>query len=537
MSLEAWIAERILVRNGVISTPEIEELLVRLVKSAREGHLCISIDNPALLPQSLWSDGSTKTPLVIQGNRLYLQRNWALETAILEKVIQLRSRPSTGYNSALFLNELTLVQERLDPAQAQAISGSFTESLSIFTGGPGTGKTYTASLLIRLLAAAKQTSFKVAVAAPTGKAAAHLESTLQSQGKLAENLRLEATTLHRLLNLMPGRQRFEGEFYIDADLVVVDEASMLDVSLLLHLLSAIGPKTKLLLLGDPDQLPPVESGSLFTQLAELFGHRLRRSIRMGEGHLFSLAQAVNQSDLLRIQSLLALKGEIERTEADFSLSQREALVDLLAEKLPSPLFETEPDPQVCLDQQARFRILSGLRQGLLGIDELNRLLTERFTRRAYRWIALPILIAKTDLRQNLYNGTPGVLVRRSTHRFGMGYFASTEGLQAIPEGALPQYEIGFCLSVHKAQGSEFEEILALFPPGSERFGKELLYTALTRAKKKATLLIDDPTLSAILSTPSKRESGLLKRYLEFTVESRSCHGACSDDHARNKSDK
>jgi exodeoxyribonuclease V alpha subunit len=513
MSLEVWMAERILKRSGVSPTPQIEELLVRLLKSAREGHLCISIENPSHLPQSLWSNGSIKTPLVIQDGRLYLQRNWALETAIVEKVVQLRSRTQTSSDSSLFLKELANVQDRLDPAQAEALSSSFFESLSIFTGGPGTGKTYTASLFIRLLAAAKQTSFKVAVAAPTGKAAAQLESTLQSQGKLAENLRLEATTLHRLLKLAPGRQRLDGEFFIDADLVVVDEASMLDVSLLLHLLSAIGPETKLLLLGDPDQLPPVESGSLFTQLAELFGHRLRRSIRMGEGNLFALAQAINEGNLAQVKTLLASGGETARLEADFSLAQRDALVDLLAQKLPSPLFETEPNPQDCLQQQAKFRILSGLRQGLLGIDELNRLLTERYTRAFSRWLALPILIAKTDLRQNLYNGTPGVLIRRSGQRMGTAYFALLEGLQTIPEGALPHYEIGFCLSVHKAQGSEFDEILALFPPGSERFGKELLYTAITRAKKKATLMIDDLTLSATLSTPSKRESGLLKRYL------------------------
>ncbi len=496
--LERWIAVRLLERMNLTVSEEGMALLIRLFESAREGHLCLPIEKLDLLPREIWSDGSLKTPLVVEGNRLYLHRNWSLEKAIAEKIQEIRSRAApTLFDENIFKVELE--NERLQPEQRAAIISAFQQSLSIFTGGPGTGKSYTAGCLIRVCAKAAKGNFKVVIAAPTGKAAAHLESTLLSQGEKPPFLQLESMTLHRLLRLVPGKQRFFAEETIDAHLVVVDEASMLDVSLLLHLLSGIGPKTKLLLLGDPDQLPPVEAGSLFTELAQLFGSKLSRSLRMGEGHLYELAQAINRGDT-----------QIPCLEKDFSLGKRNELVEWLCGWIPSPVHAQEPDPKQCLDELKKFRVLCGLRQGPLGIDELNRLIEDRFT--PYRgWMALPILIGRNDLRQQLYNGTVGVVIRTAGAREGIAYFADGEKVRSLPEGALPAHEVGFCLSVHKSQGSEFEEVLALFPPGSERFGREALYTAVTRAKKKATLVMDQKTLSAALSAPSKKRSGLAER--------------------------
>jgi len=402
-----------------------DDCFLQVVRDAKEGHLC-------------------------SAEGLYLPRNWELETRILEKIREIWARPC----ESVVFGGLAGLEE----SQAKAIVNGAKKMLTIFTGGPGTGKTYTACQFIRLLAPRK-----VVIAAPTGKAAAHLESVLGDYP-------CESTTLHRLLNLSPGIQRLQSTRKIDADLVVVDEASMLDPMLLLHLLNALDPATRLLLLGDPDQLPPVDGGSLFPELTQLFGQKLDRSMRMGEGELYALSQAILQGDATRIP--IEEWGELP--------------------------VKYETDPVQCLTEQKKFRILGALRQGPLGIDALNA----QILARAPKNCAVPILITQNDTRQKLYNGTTGVIHRK------MAYF----GERTLPESSLPGYEIAFCLSVHKSQGSEFDEVLALFPPGSERFGKEALYTAVTRAKRNVKLWMTKETLEATLKITSKKRSRFTKRF-------------------------
>lgn len=459
--MEQLIANRLFERAGIEKTPASEAQILRLLQSAREGHLCVPLEEPVPL----------ELPVVVDGNRLYLQKNWMLETLILEKIKHLSQDVEP-----IALGNV----DHLNDSQREAVKNAAKTRLAIFTGGPGTGKTYTASTFIRLFK-------KVAIAAPTGKAAANLEAALRAQGPLPDGLECESTTLHRLLKLQPGTQRFYSTRTIDADLVVIDEASMLDPAMMLHLLNAIGANTRLLLLGDPDQLPPVEGGSLFPELADLFGQKLTRSMRMGDD-LNQLASAI-------------LRGET----VPYENVEWEKIIDALVSILPNPVHQTQPDPHLCLEDQKRFRVLCVLRQGPLGVDTLNQQLLAHYRQKA-GYLAIPILITQNDPRHQLYNGTTGVLIK------GTAYFDG----RSLPEGVLPQYETAFCLSVHKSQGSEYNEVVALFPPGSERFGKEALYTAFTRAKKKVTLFSDTPTLQAALNISARRRSGFTERFGEIS---------------------
>lgn len=501
--LEHWMARRILERKGIKPDQRLIGLLERLFISARDGHLCLEGENLEEIPPILIGDGTQRTPLVLDHGRLYLHRNWVMETLVIEKVKQLRTRT--------FETEVAGNLEMLTLEQGAAVRAALKQSFSIITGGPGTGKSYTAGCVIRALSAGRTEPFKVVIAAPTGKAAAHLETSLRSQGSLPEQLKIQSGTVHGFLKLTPGRQRWLKEHKIDADLVVVDEASMLDVSLLLHLLNAIGSETRLILLGDPDQLPPVEAGSLFPELAEVFGNKLLRSHRMGNGALYQLADAIQKGEIPQTELLFTSHPETVQLPFDFSISDIDSLIERLIQLLPSPYFNERPDPFECLQKQRKFRILCGLRQGPFGVDSLNRKIGEKFISQAKQWYAFPILICKTDARQNLFNGTQGILIRKMGVRSGAAYFQQGEKVVEIPEAALPHYEWGFCLSVHKSQGSEFEEVLALFPEGTERFGKEALYTAVTRAKKKVSVMADSSTLRKILSVPSRRRSGFIDR--------------------------
>ncbi len=491
---EQFAINRVVQRAGVQLTPSIEKALVTLLQNAREGHLSCEIDEE--LPESLCAHAteSSEKPFVKFGKKHYLQRHWALETRIIEKLVALWTQPIPSFDVARFSAVLEAEKKHLTEAQHAAVASGFKKNLTIFTGGPGTGKTYTAAAFIRVMAAVQGAS-KVIIAAPTGKAAAHLESVFCKQA--THDVTWESMTLHRLLSLRPNTQRLSSHHTIDADLVVVDEASMMDGYLLLHLLQALKPHTRLLLLGDANQLPPVDGVSFFPEIANLWGQKLTRSIRMGEGMVGAVADAILAGSL----------ADIPRTAW---ISEEEPLVDWLCSRLPTPHHEEKPDPLALLQELSRFRVLNALRQGPFGIDALNRQILAKFqSQGGFGWFVIPILILENNPTLGLFNGTSGILVRHDG--VGIAYFLEEVGIRSVPEKALPRYEVAFCLSIHKSQGSEYDEVLLLFGPGSERFGVKALYTAVTRAKKKVEICADETALEAAMQNKKNTTSGFIER--------------------------
>lgn len=506
---------KILLEKECCYTEDTARSIARLIYFARQGDLCSSVKelgDPILsLPPSILSESSLSSPLVRDGDRIYLQKNWVYETTVLNHIQRLRGMPAPSFfDRSIFENQLKEIP--LLSQQTGALQSALDSCLTLICGGPGTGKTYTASRLVGLLAAClnqeEKKKLRICLSAPTGKAAAHFQSILSSKESLNPVIEIETATLHRLLKLQPGENRLFFQRPIDADVVIIDEASMIDTSLLAHLLEAISDQTLLIFMGDPNQLPPVDSGSLFGEIASYCGVYLEKSLRV-EGEISPLfARAVTQG---RPEDMLSLLKSGNPNLVPLSWGLDSSLPLKLYHEINPVVSQERPDPKESFEKYQRFRILNPLRKGSFGVDQLNGRIFDIIEQKKQKdqWWAIPILVTVNDSRSQLYNGTNGVLIGQNLKN-AIAYFPDDSGSMrsfSFP----PAYEMAFCLSIHKSQGSEFEQVLALFPEGSENFGREALYTAVTRSKKKLQILGKEEILQKMAAMHSVKKSGFLER--------------------------
>lgn len=423
--------------------------------------------------------------LVIEGDQLAFELYHTLHKRFQHLYRERQS--STPYpliNPQLLQTEVQQLETQgaITHEQAEAITKGCMQSLTTIMGGPGTGKTYTAGLLLNTFRKLLRGSpCKIALTAPTGKAAANLQKSFEKfSHSWSEGHSIQAQTLHALLKL--GKNRDPQP--IDADLIIVDESSMIDSKRMVNLFDAVKPSARLILMGDPNQLPPVEVGELFAALIHTFsgGTKLTRCQR---------------TDLLSIvemaRNILAGKGDSVPLYSDLEPFLEEAL------KAFTPPQQALPAELLRFFNQ--YRILSPLNQGPWGCETLNKRLLTRL-RKSDQPIVAPILITKNDRTFSLNNGEVGVLIAKDPFQYQAGdvaYFEGASGVRKIPAIALPEHTWGFCLSVHKSQGSEFDRVLLLWPEGAERFGRPGLYTGVTRAKKEIHIVADPKTFAATLA--------------------------------------
>jgi len=519
-------------------------------------------------------------PLVLAGELLSLQRYWAYERLVAENLAARFESPEypgarDGSSPDSAVDDDT-TEDRLKIArlllsgpgsdqQLTAVRTALGQRVTVLTGGPGTGKTTTvAALLAALLYQPAPESvagdgveplrLEVALAAPTGKAAARLsESFRAAAAQLPEHLaqRLavsEASTIHRLLGTSRHGYQHHRTHPLPHDVVIVDESSMVSLPLIAHLLDAVAPTTRLVIVGDPGQLASVESGTVLADLVEATesvagapANSLASALAHGVVHLSTsrrfaadsgigrLAHAINSGDLTAAVEVLESDpsgtvawipypdGAPDRAGFDESVAGR-----IRAEVMPSALATVHAglagEPEATLESLERVRLLCAHRRGPFGVGYWNR--------RIRAWVASdaglagsadwlvgePVLVTANDYRLRLFNGDLGAIVLNGDPRQMRAAFAETSsagGVTLFDPLQIESLESAYAMTIHKSQGSEFDHVIVVLPPAESRLAsRELLYTAVTRARHSITVVGSLAMVTAAIERRVKRATGL-----------------------------
>ena len=535
-----------------------QQLIQELLLAMQSGHSCMqALPEQVQALQHLVAEPQQVAPFIYAEQQLYLYRYWQLEHHLAQHVLRLQQAQVAQFAVDDYQDLLS------DPQQKQALAAVARQAFTIITGGPGTGKTYT---LARIIAALNQAlpNLRIAMAAPTGKAAQRMKEALQNSFNdaklshlLTEDLKhLNPITLHRLLGLGVQQQaRYSAQQPLPFDVVVVDEASMLDLNLASLLFAAIGSGTRLILLGDAQQLASVDVGAVLADLQQvehLAAHRVHlhtsRRFKSGAliGELARFIQQAHQADqvLTQLEQLLP-PTQLQAIELHADMAdvvQLQYLPDSLSNEDYAQYYDQlmlgftgyvdalkryieSQDPEHNLAEVlARFddyRILTAIRQGQLGLYQLNQQIEKRIlqqlalhtTKQGDWYVGRAVMMTYNDYQLGLSNGDIGICLQRlrdGQWQFDV-YFPSLE--KWLPAARLPKnIETAFALTIHKSQGSEFKHTaLVLDRYAANLLSCELIYTAITRAKSVVSILADKHSLQQALMVMTTRQSGLQKK--------------------------
>jgi exodeoxyribonuclease V alpha subunit len=522
----------------------LRDALTQLATACAEGSLCLpflphSPERGTFLANaakgnyaSILGDASQPRPLILHRNRLYFHRHFHAEKAIAEGLLGRLNKTNAAIDAALVESALQKFSApvTLTPRQKEALVMALREKIFLLSGGPGTGKTtWISSLLHVVFSLGAIPPHRIHLCAPTGRAAQRLQESLSSLPPPLGGQGGSVETLHRLLGYSPRSGQFARHSGdpIPADLVLLDEASMADAFTLAALVRALPADATLILVGDADQLPAVDAGAI---LSELIGTKIP-SVILDRGHraqqnLIDYAADIRAGD----ESAVLQKFRLPVPDGNYA----DAIPHVLKEYGRTTFVErrirgkTYPEWLIVAKASVEDKILSALmefiaheriltctRHGKFGTVRINRLLREQLrpifgakdTGSEEGLHGEPLLITRNDNRTGLSNGEIGI--RLNTASGSMVCFPRDGGWLRLPAAFLPPSEPAFAVTVHKSQGSECDSVLLVLPEeGNRVLSREILYTAVTRARKSVRVLGSDAALREALNRRVRRHSGL-----------------------------
>ncbi len=545
-------------------------------KAGNDGHVCLNLNNfigsvmpenaPADLPDTQqWLEKLKQydivgapgdyQPLILDGSLLYLYRFWLAEQRIAEILLQKAehnpipsSRPLCSLLDRLFGPGDQLLWQKVAAVSAAS------RSLCVVTGGPGTGKTTTAAGILQVLISLKTPeTLRIACAAPTGKAANRLHESLQNAAdKSACDLPLptEATTIHRLLGAGAGGFRYTAENPIPADVIVIDEASMIDITLMHQLLEATPSHCRLILLGDRFQLASVEPGAILGDLCP--DREVSRFTPDFAQFVNQTTELVIPSDesahplsdcLIELRKVFRFNEDIACLSAAVRVGNSQNALDTLCDSKHHLInrfdFDTGEDSTrafiqtvmpyyealfnaATVDEQFdalnTFRILCALRNGPSGVTAINAALERMlFQKRLIHGDSIwyegkPVMITRNDYSVNLFNGDVGIITAKMTGEYTAVFHTSDGNYRTLSPARLPSHETAYAMTIHKSQGSEFDHVMLVLPAKeSPVLTRELLYTAITRAKNRVDIIGSEDILRGTISKTLERTTGLHRK--------------------------
>lgn len=559
-------------------------------KALREGHVCLDLASVAdatvqvegehaakkLPALAAWVEALERSgvvgsksefrPLILFENRLYTQRFWDYERRL---VSSLQARLALDFKidntkqledalSAVFPSEEPGGLHRQKLAAISAVFNGFT----VISGGPGTGKTATVARILVLLLMLTKANLRIALAAPTGKAAARLKKAVADTVALIRcpavvkaAIPQDAFTIHRLLGAQPQSPYFRhsSENPLPFDVVIVDEASMVDFSLMTKLITAVPVSSRVILLGDRDQLASVEAGAVLGDVCDTGRvHAMTPAFcKRLEPYLPGIPLPVDSSEPKLSDSIIQLKKSFRFPEHSgiarlaacvnagedgdaMSLFTDASLGDIAWKDLPGPhdlaaamagpallhfgAYLAEPDFPKAFERFESFRILCAVRNGPCGVTAVNGMI-ERILyaagliRSDSAWyVGRPIMISVNDYSLDLYNGDVGIVMPdpdNPNRRVACFFAGDGRTIRRFVPQRLPPHETVFAATVHKAQGSEYGRVLLLLPPADlPLVSRELVYTGITRAKKSVEVWANRDAFSKAILRRVVRMSGL-----------------------------
>ena len=508
-------------------------------------------------------------PLVLFDRHLYLTRQWIDEGIVAQTMKSRLTEDSQNLppKSAAWIEQV--LGKDADPLQKTAVEFALKHQTMVLLGGPGTGKTHTIAAILHAifsnhadLGSAKP--LRVAIAAPTAKAARQVNKSVKDSidskskpfpkdhSKKIKAATKVSSTIHRLLGWTPisrGRFKHNKVNFLPYDVVVVDEVSMVSLPLMARLFEALDPQTKLILVGDPQQLKSIEAGSVLPDIAELESDNKYPIVKLTKNwRQFDRLNPDKKNPIAELATLVRdAKPGLEDEIIDFLNKQTGGVrfialngdkpdptnQKLVLEKIKNHLqgyvdakhFAEVDKPSDALKALASVRVLCGHRRGKYGVASWNKLISDEVGVELYRGaIGQPLLNTRNEIRTGLANGDTGIVVKTKSGR--RAFFevrsrvvddegeleGSDTSLEAFEPTSLESVETAFATTIHKAQGSEYETVILVLPPvGSPLLKRELLYTAVTRAMKDLIIIASEDAIKSAILSSNKRESGLAQR--------------------------